>query len=102
MENYSHFSTLGIRKHNYNFVKIISLKSDGYTLTLQKRLFYNAKEPVLSCKTGSFGMQNNGCCKVLIMSLLCDKGMFEKYLHFCHSFCAYEIGVQICLHPFLL
>ena len=62
-------------------VKIISLKSGNCVLTLRKRRFCNAKQPLLPCKTYAFGMQNNRFCKALIYKLLCNSYVCEKYLH---------------------
>ncbi|PDP60519.1 hypothetical protein CLI71_05135 [Prevotella intermedia] len=39
-----------------DFVKIISPKNDNFDLALQKRLFCDAKQPLLPCKTYAFGM----------------------------------------------
>ncbi|ATV26716.1 hypothetical protein CTM62_08300 [Prevotella intermedia] len=49
----------------FNFVKIISLKSDNCALTLRKRLFCDAKPTLLPCKTAAFGTQNNRFCNTL-------------------------------------
>jgi hypothetical protein len=51
-------------------------------LTLQKRRFYNAKEPLLQGKSGSFGMRKRMFCNALIDSRLSDRYVCEKYLHF--------------------
>ena len=71
-------------KNRYNFVKIILLKSGNCVLTLQKRRFCDAKEPLLPCKTYAFGMRNNRFYNALIMKWLNNKHTCEKYLqHFC-------------------
>ena len=38
-----------------DFIKIIRKENDNFDLTLRKRRFCNAKEPLLPCKSGSFG-----------------------------------------------
>ncbi|ATV55841.1 hypothetical protein CTM61_10770 [Prevotella intermedia] len=53
-----------------DFVKIIPLKSSSCDLTLRKRLFCDAKQPLLPCKTYAFGTQNNSFYITLIMSEL--------------------------------
>ena len=40
----------------FRFVKIIREKNGNFDLALQKRRFYNAKEPLLPCKTYAFTM----------------------------------------------
>ena len=65
-----------------NLVKIILLKSDNCALTLQKRLFCVAKQPLLPCKTYAFGMQNNRFCNTLIKRWLNNRNACEKYLQF--------------------
>ena len=67
--------------NSLDFVKIISLKNGNFDLALRKRLFCNAKQPLLPCKTYAFGMQNNRFCKVLVVRRLCDSYVCEKYLH---------------------
>jgi len=66
-----------------NFVKIILLKSDNCALTLRKRRFCDAKQPLLPCKTYAFGMQNNRFCNALVASELWNRYAAEKYLHTC-------------------
>ena len=63
------------------FVKIILTKNDNFDLTLRKRRFCDAKQPLLPCKTYAFGMQNNRFCNALIAKQLCDRYVCEKYLH---------------------
>ena len=78
------------------FVKVILLKSGNCVLTLRKRRFCNAKQPLLPCKTYAFGMQNNRFCKALIYRLLCDSYTCEKYLHNYHLFSVYKASC-LCL-----
>ncbi len=70
-----------LRGNHPCFVKIILTKNDNFDLTLRKRRFCNAKQPLLPCKTYAFGMQNNRFCNALIVRLLCDRYACEKYLH---------------------
>ena len=62
------------------FVKILPTKKGNFGLAMRKRLFCNAKEPLLPCKTYAFAMQNNRFCKVLVHRWLCDCCGCEKYL----------------------
>ena len=64
------------------FVKIIRKKNDNFDLALRKRLFCNAKQPLLPCKTYAFGMQNNRFYNTLINKQLHDRYACEKYLQF--------------------
>ena len=73
------------------FVKIISLKNGNCVLALRKRLFCDAKQPLLPCKTYAFGMQNNRFCKALVMKQLRKRHACEKYLHIPHVLCTYKI-----------
>ncbi|ATV55769.1 hypothetical protein CTM61_10350 [Prevotella intermedia] len=50
----------------FSFVKIIPKKNDNFDLTLRKRLFCLAKQPLLPCKTYCFAMQNNRFYNTLI------------------------------------
>ncbi|PIK17068.1 hypothetical protein CTI16_08480 [Prevotella intermedia] len=52
-------------ENHLGFVKIILLKSDNCALALRKRLFCDAKQPLLSCKTYAFALQNNRFCNAL-------------------------------------
>ncbi|ATV27408.1 hypothetical protein CTM62_11675 [Prevotella intermedia] len=70
-----------VRVFQFNFVKIILLKSDNYALMLRKRLFCDAKPMLLPCKTATFGTQNNRFCNALMYNELCRIYAFEKYLH---------------------
>ena len=60
-------------KNRFDFVKIITLKNDNCALTLQKRRFCNAKQPLLPCKTYAFRTQNNRFCKLLAMKGLSNR-----------------------------
>ncbi|APW32986.1 hypothetical protein BWX39_09780 [Prevotella intermedia ATCC 25611 = DSM 20706] len=44
-----------IRENRFDFVKIIRKENGNFDLTLRKRRFCNAKEPLLQGKSGSFG-----------------------------------------------
>ncbi|AFJ07837.1 hypothetical protein PIN17_0516 [Prevotella intermedia 17] len=50
-------------------------------MALRKRLFCDAKEPLLPCKTYAFGTQNNSFYIALIISELHKSHACEKYLH---------------------
>ncbi|AWX07957.1 hypothetical protein CTM55_09605 [Prevotella intermedia] len=73
------------------FVKIILTKNGNFGLAMRKRLFCDAKEPLLPCKTYAFAMPNNRFCKVLVHRLLCDNYGCEKCLQPCGVFCLYII-----------
>ncbi|PJI18979.1 hypothetical protein CTM53_10330 [Prevotella intermedia] len=62
------------------FVKIVPKENGNFGLALRKRLFCDAKQPLLPCKTYAFAMQNNRFCKVLVHRWLCDSCECEKYL----------------------
>ncbi|ATV55178.1 hypothetical protein CTI16_02245 [Prevotella intermedia] len=49
-------------------------------MALRKRLFCNAKEPLLPCKTYAFGTQNNRFCNALIISKLNNSYACKKCL----------------------
>ncbi|ATV27011.1 hypothetical protein CTM62_09290 [Prevotella intermedia] len=49
-------------------------------MALRKRLFCDAKQPLLPCKTYAFGMQNNRFWNVLIINELRNRNACEKYL----------------------
>ncbi|PIN28821.1 hypothetical protein CUC04_05120 [Prevotella intermedia] len=53
------FLLVAVAENTADFVKIICNKIDNFDLTLRKRLFCDAKEPLLPCKTYAFTMQNN-------------------------------------------
>ena len=78
--------------NSIDFVKIISLKSANCVLTLRKRRFCVAKEPLLPCKTYAFGMQNNRFCNVLITSDLADSYACEKYLQHSRLFFTHKMS----------
>ena len=78
-------------ENTFDSVKIISLKNDNCVLALRKRRFCDAKQPLLSCKTYAFGMQNNRFCKALVMKQLHKRYACEKYLHISHILCTYKI-----------
>ncbi|PIK21268.1 hypothetical protein CTI18_08065 [Prevotella intermedia] len=50
-------------------------------MALRKRLFCDAKQPLLSCKTYAFETQNNRFCNSLIKKWLCNSLSCKKYLH---------------------
>ena len=52
--------------NSLDFVKNIPKKNENFDLALRKRLFCNAKQPLLPCKTYAFGTPNNRFCKVLV------------------------------------
>ena len=60
-------STTLMTGFRYDFVKIILIKNDNFDLTLRKRRFCDAKEPLLPCKTYAFGTQNNRFYNALII-----------------------------------
>ncbi|PJF01051.1 hypothetical protein CUB97_07300 [Prevotella intermedia] len=60
-------------------------------MTLQKRRFCNAKQPLLPCKTYAFGTQNNRFCNTLITRELSKRYFFEKYLHLYCLLSTYKI-----------
>ncbi|ATV31804.1 hypothetical protein CTM45_10115 [Prevotella intermedia] len=62
-------------------------------MALRKRLFCDAKEPLLPCKTYAFGLQNNRFCNALITRKLCVSCACEKYLHSYCLICDYKMRV---------
>ena len=78
--------------NSVDFVKIISLKSANCVLTLQKRRFCDAKQPLLPCKTYAFGMQNNRFCNALITSDLANSYACEKYLQHSRLFFTHKVS----------
>ncbi|APW34521.1 hypothetical protein BWX40_06570 [Prevotella intermedia] len=58
-------------------------------MTLRKRLFCDAKQPLLVGKRATFGLQNNRFCKALITKWLCNDCGYKKYLHFFSLFRLY-------------
>ena len=57
------------------------MKNSNFGLTLRKRLFCNAKQPLLPYKTYVFGMQNNRFYNILVMRKLGSRYSYEEYLH---------------------
>ncbi|RQE06452.1 hypothetical protein D2S45_02875 [Prevotella intermedia] len=51
-------------------------------MALRKRLFCNAKQPLLPCKTYAFGTQNNRFCNMLTASKLHNRHAYKKSLHY--------------------
>ncbi|ATV26972.1 hypothetical protein CTM62_07550 [Prevotella intermedia] len=49
-------------------------------MTLRKRLFCDAKQPLLPCKTYAFTMQNNRFYNTLVARQLHNNYACEKYL----------------------
>ena len=78
-------------KNTLNLVKIILKKNGNFVLALRKRLFCNAKQPLLPCKTYAFRTQNNRFYNALIISKLRNKYTCEKYLHYFRAFPTYII-----------
>ena len=78
-------------KNTLNLVKIILKKNGNFILALQKRLFCNAKQPLLPCKTYAFRTQNNRFYNALIVSKLHNRYACEKYLHCFRPFPTYII-----------
>ena len=67
--------TIVVRRNYSCFVKDISLKNDNCALTLQKRRFYDAKEPLLLGKSGSLGMRKRMFCNALADNRLSDRNV---------------------------
>ncbi|ATV27318.1 hypothetical protein CTM62_11145 [Prevotella intermedia] len=65
---------------NHYSVKIILQENGNCGLALRKRLFCDAKQPLLPCKTYAFGTQKRRFYKALIASKLCKTLACEKYL----------------------
>ncbi|ATV26754.1 hypothetical protein CTM62_08495 [Prevotella intermedia] len=63
-------------------------------MTLRKRLFCNAKQPLLPCKTYAFGMQNNRFYNALIIKALHNRYTCEKYLQTYRLFPVYKNGLK--------
>ncbi|WP_180946314.1 hypothetical protein [Prevotella intermedia] len=68
------------RENGFAFVKKVLKKNGNFGLALRKRLFCDAKQPLLPCKTYAFGTQNNRFCKALITSELYKSFAREKCL----------------------
>ncbi|RQE02057.1 hypothetical protein D2S45_09845 [Prevotella intermedia] len=62
-------------------------------MTLRKRLFCVAKQPLLPCKTYAFGMQNNRFYNTLMMRRLYDRYSCEKYLQLYRLFLSVKQAV---------
>ncbi|PIK20201.1 hypothetical protein CTI18_02045 [Prevotella intermedia] len=63
-------------------------------MALRKRLFCNAKQPLLPCKTYAFGMQNNRFYNTLITKELYNSYACEKYLQpYCFLF-VHKVGYR--------
>ena len=105
-ERFSFCRSRQILKTTLGFVKKILLKSDNCDLTLRKRRFCVAKEPLLPCKTYAFGMQNDRFCNVLIYSGLGNKYVCKKYLQYYDALfvnkvsCFYQIIIASLLSIF--
>ena len=68
------------------------MKNGNFGLTLRKRRFCDAKQPLLPCKTYAFGMQNNGFCKALKTNQLDKRYSYKKYLHFYKILFIYKVS----------
>ena len=82
---------LAVSNKSLIFVKILPTKNGNFDLAVRKRLFCDAKQPLLPCKTYAFAMQNNRFCKVLVHRWLCDCYGCEKCLQFRGVFRLYII-----------
>ncbi|ATV52200.1 hypothetical protein CTM50_03540 [Prevotella intermedia] len=60
-------------------------------MALRKRLFCDAKQPLLPCKTYAFGMQNNRFYNALIIRQLHNRYSSKKCLQFYCSFRASKV-----------
>ncbi len=67
-------------ENGFAFVKKVLKENGNFGLALRKRLFCDAKQPLLPRKTYAFGTQNNRFYKALIVSELCKRLAREKYL----------------------
>ena len=67
-------------ENGFAFVKKVLKENGNCGLALRKRLFCDAKQPLLPCKTYAFGTQNNRFYNALIASELCKRLAREKYL----------------------
>ena len=70
-----------LKENHLRFVKIIPKKNGNFDLALRKRLFCDAKQPLLPCKTYAFRTQNNRFYKTLIHSWLCQTFAYKISLH---------------------
>ena len=82
-------------ENDFWIVKIIFYNADNGAIMLWKRLFCGTEQPLLSCKTYSFGMSNNRFCNVLITKRLGGGYICEKHLQPFSIPFTYEVG---CLH----
>ncbi|PJE98767.1 hypothetical protein CUB97_10335 [Prevotella intermedia] len=64
---FCHKSITMMTVFRYDFVKKILIENDNFDLTLRKRRFCDAKQPLLPCKTYAFGTQNNRFYNALII-----------------------------------
>ena len=82
-----------VTENTAGFVKIICKKIDNFDLTLRKRLFCDAKEPLLPCKTIGFitrGKQDSYTITTLVKNIYNFMSFFSfikrvipiKLLHF--------------------
>ena len=63
-------------------------------MALRKRLFCAAKPTLLPCKTAAFGMQNNRFYNALVMRLLRNSTVCEKYLQLCSLVFSHTIRIE--------
>ena len=66
--------------NSLDFVKKVLKKNDNFDFALRKRLFCDAKQPLLPCKTYAFGTQNNRFRNTLITRWLHNSYACEKCL----------------------
>ncbi|APW34028.1 hypothetical protein BWX40_03800 [Prevotella intermedia] len=66
-------------------------------MTLQKRRFCVAKEPLLPCKTYAFGTQNNWFCKALIIKKLHNRCFYTGFLRYCPIFSCPFNNIRCCV-----
>ncbi|ATV34256.1 hypothetical protein CUC00_11470 [Prevotella intermedia] len=64
-------------------------------MALRKRLFCNAKQPLLPCKTAAFGTQNNRFCNALIARALRESFCLNKSLQFYEL--SFDCKVALCI-----
>ena len=67
-------------ENGFAFVKKVLKKNGNFGLALRKRLFCDAKQPLLPCKTYAFGTQKRRFYNALIASKLCKTLACEKCL----------------------
>ncbi len=79
MQNcFSFYYSNKMLKNALDFVKIILKKNGNFVLALRKRLFCDAKQPLLPCKTYAFGTQNNRFYNILVMRRLDGRCFYKK------------------------